>query len=94
MIKSFKNRALRQYWTKGETAGLRPDWQAKNRNRLNALDRARSPAELDVPGFGFHTLKRKPKGRFALSVSRNWRLTFGWEGEDAVQVDMEDCHGA
>jgi hypothetical protein len=28
-----------------------------------------------------------------MTVSRNWRLTFGWEGEDAVDVDLEDYHG-
>jgi proteic killer suppression protein len=32
------------------------------------------------------------KGRFAVSVSPNWRITFGWDGEDAVD-DLEDYHG-
>ena len=31
-------------------------------------------------------------GRFAITVSRNWRLTFGFDGDDAVQVDLEDYH--
>jgi proteic killer suppression protein len=33
------------------------------------------------------------KGRYAMTVSRNWRLTFAWDGEDAVHVDLEDYHG-
>jgi len=32
-------------------------------------------------------------GRYAVSVSRNWRITFAWIGEDAIDVDMEDYHG-
>jgi proteic killer suppression protein len=28
-----------------------------------------------------------------LIVSRNWRLTFGWDGQDAVELDLEDYHG-
>lgn len=32
-------------------------------------------------------------GRYAVSVSGNWRITFGWSGEDAVAVDLEDYHG-
>ncbi|EJW13583.1 HigB toxin protein [Rhodovulum sp. PH10] len=63
------------------------------RDRLNALDQARRPGDLDLPGFGLHPLKGDRQGRYALTVSRNWRLTFAWEGEDAVQVDIEDYHG-
>jgi|GEM_PF-5392725 len=28
-----------------------------------------------------------------MTVSRNWRLTFGWDGEEAVDLDLEDYHG-
>ena len=29
-------------------------------------------------------------GRYA--SKRNWRITFGWDSEDAVDVDLEDYH--
>ena len=32
------------------------------------------------------------KGSFAVSVSGNWRLTFRFQGEDAVDVQLEDYH--
>jgi len=32
-------------------------------------------------------------GRFSVVVSRNWRITFSFEGEHAVDVDLEDYHG-
>jgi len=32
------------------------------------------------------------KGRFAVWVSENYRITFGWAGEDAIDVDLEDYH--
>jgi len=44
-------------------------------------------------GAGFHALRGDFKGRYAMAVSRNWRLTFGWDGEDAIEVDLEDYHG-
>jgi proteic killer suppression protein len=28
-----------------------------------------------------------------VSVSPNWRITFAWDGEDAIDVDPEDYHG-
>ena len=30
---------------------------------------------------------------FAVLVSRNWRVTFKWNGEDAIDVALEDYHG-
>ena len=56
------------------------------------LDEAVRPDEMNVPGWRFHALKGGMKGRFAVNVSGNWRLTFGWDGEDAVEVDLEDYH--
>lgn len=32
------------------------------------------------------------QGRFAVSVSGNLRLTFRFDGEHAVDVDLEDYH--
>jgi len=31
-------------------------------------------------------------GHFAVSVSSNWRLTFSFDGADAVLVDYQDYH--
>ena len=28
-------------------------------------------------------------GRFAVLVSRNWRITFAWQGEESIEVDLE-----
>jgi proteic killer suppression protein len=44
-------------------------------------------------GAGFHALRGDQKGRYAMTVSRNWRPTFGWDGEDAIDIDLEDYHG-
>jgi proteic killer suppression protein len=48
---------------------------------------------MNLSGFGFHALKGDQAGRFAVTVSRNWRITFAFDGEDAVEVDLEDYHG-
>lgn len=48
---------------------------------------------MDIPGMGFHPLRGGQSGRFAVIVSRNWRVTFAFEGEHAAEVDLEDYHG-
>jgi toxin HigB-1 len=45
-----------------------------------------------VLGMRFHGLKGQDRGRFAVDASGNWRITFGWDGMDAIDVDLEDNH--
>ena len=93
MIKSFRSRALKRFWTKSDASGLRHEWVRKIERQLTLLDRATKPEDMDVVTFGFHRLTADQAGRYAISVSRNWRLTFAFEGQDAVEVDLEDYHG-
>src|SRR6476661_3444157 len=93
MIASFKNRTLKKYWTKNDASGIRPDWIVKIRIVLSRLDAAAEPKQMDIPGFGFHALTGNLTDRYAIWVSRNWRITFAWKGEDAIDIDMEDYHG-
>jgi len=93
MIRSFRHRGLQRFWTRSDSSRLRPDWVAKIERLLEALDVARAPVDLSIPGSGFHALRGDLKGRYAVTVSRNWRLTFGWDNEDAIDVDLEDYHG-
>jgi proteic killer suppression protein len=48
---------------------------------------------MGFPGWNLHPLKGDLKGHWAVSVDGNWRLTFMFEGEDAVLVDYQDYHG-
>jgi proteic killer suppression protein len=93
MIKSFRSRALRLYWVKGDASGLRPDWIKRVRLILSRLDVASKPRHLDLPGLNFHALTGDRAGAFSVLVSRNWRVTFRWDGEDSVDVGLEDYHG-
>ncbi len=59
---------------------------------LDRLDASERPQDMNLPGYRWHPLKGKERGRFACDVSGNWRLTFAFEGKDAVEVDLEDYH--
>lgn len=93
MIKSFRSRALERFWTRGDASKIRPDWTGKIARLLSALDQAQRPADMSYPGSGLHLLTGDQAGRYACTVSRNWRLTFGFDGEDAIEIDLEDYHG-
>jgi proteic killer suppression protein len=92
MIRSFRNRALERFAATGRSKGLSVQKPERIGRLLKALEAATKPAALDLPGLRFHALKGKDKGRFAVWASENWRLTFAWDGADAIEVDLEDYH--
>jgi toxin HigB-1 len=62
------------------------------RRQLAKLDTAANPQDMDVPGWRLHLLERNPAGHWSVWVNGNWRLTFAFEGQDAVLVDYQDYH--
>ena len=92
MILSFRSKALKRFWERDDASKLPADRLRRIEVVLDALEAAATPEQLNLPGFGFHRLAGDQKGRFAVSVSANWRITFGFDGQDAIQVDFEDYH--
>ncbi|GAA0774450.1 hypothetical protein GCM10009108_05990 [Castellaniella ginsengisoli] len=62
------------------------------RLQLAALDTAVVLSDLDIPGFGLHPLKGLMKGRWAMSVNGNWRITFEFRDGNVHVLDYEDYH--
>lgn len=90
MIRTIRNKGLKDLLTTGKTRRIEPTLQPRCLQLLNALQTANYLRELDVKGFNFHGLQGVPK-RYALKVNHNWRMTFGWE-DGAIDVDYEDYH--
>ena len=62
------------------------------RMQLAALDSAEWVDDMDIPGFKLHPLKGDLQGRWSVSVSGNWRLTFAFLDGNAEVLDYEDYH--
>ncbi len=90
MIRSFRDKALRTFFEADDSSRLSVPNVARVRRMLLALDAASEPQQLNLPGFFFHGLRGER--RWSIRVSGNWRITFGWEGADAMDVDLEDYH--
>ena len=91
MIESFKHRGLKELFENGKTSRINKQFHKRILRRLDALDSARDPEELNIPGFDFHKLQGKP-ARYSLHVNGPWCVTFEWDGEDAVKLDWEQYH--
>jgi proteic killer suppression protein len=92
LIRSFRSKALRRFAEQGDASKLSVQNLDRLRRIRSRLDAAMSPEDMNVPGLRFHALKRKYRGRYAVSVSGNWRITFVWADGDAADVDLEDYH--
>ena len=91
MIRSFRNKGLRRFAEKGDLQAQRSK-PGSSAPHSRCLDGAKTPAHMDLPGLQFHLLKGADKGRYSVWPSGNWRVTFGWSGEDAIDIDLEDYH--
>ena len=94
-IESIRHKGLRRFFETGNAKGLVGDVD-RLRKMLAFIDAAGSLDELRVPpNFGLHELVGGRKGQWSMTVTRNWRMTFGLNADGAiVDMDLEDYHGA
>ena len=92
MIKSFRHTGVERFFKTGSKAGIQAAHAERLANRLQVLDFAKSALDMNMPGWALHPLKGDLKGYWAVKVSGNWRLTFTFDGEDAILVDYQDYH--
>jgi proteic killer suppression protein len=92
MIRSFRHKGLKRFFTRGDYRGIPPQHAQRLERMLDRLDAAKQPEDMNLPGYDFHELKGRRKDVYSVSVSSNWRLTYRFDGEDATDVDLEDHH--
>ena len=92
MIESFRHKGLRRFFESGSKAGIQARHADRLRLQLAALDTAQGIEDMDMPGYKLHPLKGGAVGRWAISVSGNWRLTFEFRDGNSHVLDYEDYH--
>ncbi len=91
MIGGFRHKGLEEICITGKTRRIGPEHIRKCVRILYLLGAAANPGEMNIAGFRFHSLEGSPR-RWSVRVSGNYRITFGWSGENALDVDFEDYH--
>ena len=92
MIKSFRHKGLQRFFEKGSKSGIEAQHERRLRLMLSRLDDATTATDMNAPGWKLHSLKGDLKGHWAVWVDGNRRLTFAFEGRNAVLVDYQDYH--
>ncbi len=96
MIKSFLDRATADLFYGDDTRAARQfprDLWRRIQQKLILLDTARHLSDLAaLPGNRLERLKGDQKGRYSIRVNDQYRLTFGFDGTDILEVRCEDYH--
>jgi len=92
VIKSFKHKGLKRFFTTGSTAGINPAHADRLEERLQALHTAITIDDMDLPGWRLHSLKGDRAGLWAVNISGNWRVVFQFKDGHAYVVNYEDYH--
>ena len=83
---------MRRFFETGSKRGIQAKHVGRLRMQLAALDSAQSAEDMDLPGYRLHALKGGMAGRWAISVSGNWRITYEFRDGNAHILDYEDYH--
>jgi proteic killer suppression protein len=92
VIRSFKHKGLERFFVRGSKAGIQAAHASKLRLILSRLHASVSPKDMNLPGLYLHQLKGTDRGVWSVRVSKNWRVTFKFDGPDAIDVNYEDYH--
>lgn len=93
-IESINHKALRRFVEAGKPKGLPGDLVDRLFKMINFIIDAETLDELSTPpNYGLHPLTGDRAGTWAMTVTRNWRMTFSLNEQDAIaDLDLEDYH--
>ena len=89
VIASFRNKGLEEIYKAGQTRRIGHEQIRKCVRILQALDVATGPEQMNIAGLRYHRSRGNPQ-RWSVRVTANSRITFGWAGEYAQDMDFED----
>lgn len=79
-------------WAKGRTAKIGAKLRQRILIRLDRLNAATAPAQMNLPGFDFHAFKGFVPTRYSVHVNGPRRITFEFDSGDALRVNFEQYH--
>ena len=91
--RELPQQALKRFWSRNDPGGLRPDWVRKIRDILSALANPKARRSLIFRLLDSTLSRPTTPADMRYGCPAIWRLTFGWRGDNAVEIDLEDYHG-
>lgn len=91
-IKTFKSKALSELWLKGRSAKMDARLSARALRRLDLLNAATEPDDMNKSGCDFHRLEGFRPPRYTVHINGPWCITFEFAEGNAYRIDLEQYH--
>lgn len=93
MINNYKQSYLEDFWNTGSNKRIPPHIADRLLRKLDMLNSADDLRDLSSPpSNNLHTLHGDRKGQWAISVSGQWRLCFGFEDGQIFDLELIQYH--
>ena len=92
MIKTFQSKPLAELWSRGRTGKIDAALHKRILIRLDRLNAANAPEQMNLPGFNYHALRGFVPTRYTVHVNGPWCITFEFDAGDVFRVDFEQYH--
>ena len=92
MIASFKSKALAVLFETGKSGKIDAKLHKRLLLRLDRLESAERPEDMNLPGFNFHALSGFNPTRYTVHINGPCCITFEFDGTNAAEVDLEQYH--
>jgi toxin HigB-1 len=93
MIRSFRDRDTERLAARQRAKKWSPRLSKAALRKLRMLDAAEELPDLRIPpGNRLEWLKGDRQGQHSIRINDQWRIRLRWEGGNAYDVEIVDCH--
>ena len=93
MIKSFKDSETEKIYNLTRSRKLPSDIQQIALRKLRMLNNAKTINDLRIPPANrLEKLIGNRAGQYSIRINDQWRICFGWQEENAYNVEIVDYH--
>ena len=93
LIYSTKGKLIVRLLAGDSVKGFPPDLIDRAEVSVAAINATQSLEDLRIPPSNhLEKLVGKRKGQYSIRISKQWRVCFTWNGEDAFDVEIVDYH--
>jgi proteic killer suppression protein len=92
MIKSFRSKALAEFFATGRSRKIQQKHAKKLKLILTMLNAITHPSQMAAPGLRYHPLVGPMAPGHSVDVDGNTRVHFKFESGNVTEVDYVDPH--
>ena len=93
MIISFKDKEAEKIWKGNVSSRLPFEIQHLIRRKLRMINNSQNINDLRIPpGNRLEKLKGDLKDKYSVRINDQWRIVFGWNGSDSLEIEIIDYH--